>query len=149
MMLEGPVAYEKLAGHLENLQNAGLSIPEIASLAGLLPWQIDAMCMSRHRPRTELAIRVLWINVSEVFDPAYEKGWMEGDYVWALAEELHNSGFTRAQLAKHLGMPDLKMGKKKVTARIGMSVERLYRQVIGDPEIVWNRLYEEKTETQE
>jgi hypothetical protein len=124
----GFVSAEKSRQHILALRAAGVGrdqVADAASVATSIIVKISAGDRAQVRARTERAI------LSVTVDALADRALIDAAPSWKLLDELHASGYTKAELARQLGYQReaLQLGREQCTVRNAHQVKRLYERL--------------------
>lgn len=131
----GIVSAEPARLHLKKLQAAGIGRRLIAEIIGCN----DARILEIRNGRKQfIRSRTLRAILSVTEEARGDKTLVEAAPVWARINLLLRHGFTKAEIARRIGLrsPAIQFRSHVVTARNAMRIEKLCRTVFaGDPEV--------------
>ena len=117
--------------HLQLLRGKGVGYRAAAEAADVSPTVLSAVLAGKKkRVRAQSVRKVLAVDEGAVADHAL----VSARATWKLLEELLEQGYTRAELARGLGIANgrLQVGRRHVTARMQWQVMRLHHRLHRD-----------------
>ena len=126
----GLIPATPVLAHIKKLSKGGIGYKAVAEAAGIGKTTIQNIINGKQQQlRKHHADRILAVDRSAIADGAL----VPAAQTWKLLNELLDSGYTKAFLAKQLGSrskpPSLQIGTDKITALNASKVERLYRRI--------------------
>lgn len=123
----GLVDAAPVRAHLRKLSRAGVGYKAAAEAASVGKTAVaEILSGKKQRLRAQSAKRLLAVTPAARADHST----VPAARTWRLLEQLLDEGFTKARIARELGMkmPSLQIGRKRVLARTQLAVEKLWRR---------------------